>query len=226
MKNNILLIAGLTLLALGIVQPASAQVYRCGSKYQDHPCEAGTQSQVISTSSAPQPAAKLSQDPVCTPRGARVMKIMWAREAGATAERQLSETNTPDERKLILDVYQKHGTAREVRAAIEADCMAEKERLALAAELAAASARLSNQSQPPQAMPRGPSDAEIKAAESRRKEEDATRKTNMKKAQCDNYEVRIENIRKNQRAGSSAQGMESLNQQRRDLDKEKHDSGC
>jgi hypothetical protein len=154
------------------------------------------------------------------------MKIMWAREAGATAERQLSETNRPDERKLILDVYQKNGTAREVRAAIEADCIAEKERLALAAELAATAAKLSGQNQPPQAMPRGPSDAEMKAAESRRKEEDATRKTNMKKAQCDNYEVRIENIRKNQRAGSSAQGMESLNQQRRDIEKEKHDSGC
>jgi hypothetical protein len=226
MKNNTLFMAGLALLALGIAETASAQVYRCGNKYQSHPCEAGTQTKVINSSSAPQPTAKQPQDAVCTPRGASVMKIMWAREAGATAERQLSDTNNPEERKLILDVYQKHGTAREVRAAIEADCMAEKERLALASELAAAAARLSNQSQSPQAMPRGSSDAEIKAAESRSKEEEATRKANMKKTQCDNYEARIENIRKYQRVGSSAQGMESLNQQRRDIEKEKHDSGC
>jgi len=226
MKNNTLLMAGLTLLALGIVEPASAQMYRCGNTYQDHPCEAGTQTKVIRSSSAPQSTAKHSQYPACTPRGASALKIMWAREAGATAERQLSETNMPDERKLILDVYQKKGTAPEVRAAIEADCIAEKERLALAAELAAVAGRLSVQSQPPQAMPQGPSDKEIKATESRRKEEGATRKANMKKAQCDNYEARIENIRKSQRAGSSAQGMDNLNQQRRDLDKEKHDSGC
>lgn len=226
MKNNIQLIAGLILLALGIVEPASAQVYRCGSKYQDHPCEAGSQTKVISSSAAPQPTARPSQDSVCAPRGSSALKIMWAREAGATAERQLSETNIPDERKLILDVYQKRGTAREVSAAIEADCLAEKERLALAANLAATAARLAGQNQVPQAMPRGHSDAEMKAAESIRKEEEATRKANMKKAQCANYEVLLENIRRNQRVGSSAQGMESLNQQRRDIDKEKHDAGC
>jgi hypothetical protein len=154
------------------------------------------------------------------------MKIMWAREAGASAERQLSETNRADERKLIIDVYQKHGTAMEVRAAIEADCIAEKERLALAAQLAATAAKLSGQSQSPQAMPRGPSDAEMKAAESQRMEEQDTRNANMKEARCGNYETQIENIRKSQRAGASARGMESLNQQRRDVEKTKRDAGC
>lgn len=151
---------------------------------------------------------------------------MWARQAGATAERQLAETRMSDERKLILDVYQKHGTANEVRAAIEADCMAEKERLAQAAALAAAAARLSGQSQPAQAVPRGPSDEEMNAAQSRRKEEEATLQANKKKAQCKQYDAQIEKILDRQRAGLSAQGMENLNQQRRDIEKEKHDSGC
>ena len=71
-----------------------------------------------------------SADTECTLRGEKAQKISWIRETGALMERQLAGAKSPAEKKLIQDVYQKRGTAVEVRAAVETDCREEKERMA------------------------------------------------------------------------------------------------
>ena len=81
-----LLVAG----TLAIIAQAEAQtMYRCGSVYQDRPCDAGAKSKVVgstgSASAAPAPAAGV--DPECGQRARDSQKIVWAREGGATEER-------------------------------------------------------------------------------------------------------------------------------------------
>jgi hypothetical protein len=138
--------------ALALCGAAHAQknLFRCGNSYQDRPC-ATEPGKVIGKSGAPAAtppatgATPATVDLACTRRGAQAQKIMWAREAGATAETQLATAATPADRKLVADVYDRRGSSVEVRAAIEADCSAEKARNAQAAALMEAAAKLQGQ---------------------------------------------------------------------------------
>jgi hypothetical protein len=60
---------------------------------------------------------------------------MWAREAGQTSEAQLQAATSMETKGLITNVYRKKGSSVEVRAAIKADCIADKENAAKAAIL-------------------------------------------------------------------------------------------
>ncbi|EHR72609.1 hypothetical protein BurJ1DRAFT_3806 [Burkholderiales bacterium JOSHI_001] len=128
------LAAGLALLAGLAVGPAQAQkMYRCGSNYQDRPCS-GQDSRVISRSGAGQdmPAAA-PVDAGCAKRAADAQKLAWVRETGKTEAEQAAAQ--PGQRDLVAEVYRRRGSSLEIRNAIEAECVAEKERSAQAAAM-------------------------------------------------------------------------------------------
>src|SRR4030067_762715 len=133
---------------VGFVFPAHAQkMYRCGNVYQDRPC-AGEQQKIIGSTGAASASAAPAVEGHCAQRGANAQKIMWAKETGRTEEMQLSAASSGEERKLIAEVYRKRGPSVEVRAAIEADCTAERQRAAQAAALIEAAAKLQGQDRP------------------------------------------------------------------------------
>ena len=207
-------------------------MYRCGSVYQDRPCEGKDPGKRIGSTGSPQSADKPVADAECAQRGAETLKIVWKREAGASADKQIADLNAGrsgppkmfDERKLIADVYNKRGSAPEVRAAIEADCMLEKERAAQAAAWAAA------MPQPGQskagAPPAASSEADAKTADARRREETTAKDAANKKARCEDYNSQLEEITSTQRRGGDVREMERLNQKRRDIDSQSRAMGC
>ena len=87
------------LAAMALCAPAEAQtMYKCGRQYQDRPCDAGQQGKVVGGAAPSQAAPKPGADAECAQRGSAALNIIWAREGGATAERQLSgieEKNIP-----------------------------------------------------------------------------------------------------------------------------------
>lgn len=142
--------------------PAMA-MYRCGNVFQDTPCTSGTEIR-LSPSGRPAPAqpaapaapaaaaataapAEKSAPPAtpssfavaCARVGDQAQRIVWKREAGATQEQQLAERATvlpPSEQtKTIAAVYARRGNAPEIRAAIEAECVVDRQKEAAAAEL-------------------------------------------------------------------------------------------
>jgi hypothetical protein len=230
MKRSLLLVSG----SLLIVLQAQAQtMYRCGSVYQDRPCDAGKTGKVVgSTGTGDSPAATPASgiDPECLQRGKDSNKIVWAREGGATEERLLSEATSARERRLIHNAYRRPGAATTVQAAVEADCVAEKQReaqqaaIAIAAALKAqregggAPAQLSAQ---PDADPMAQARAAQIAARDR-----AEREADYKKRECARYGDEMDSLRRAERAGGSASRMDSLNEQRRTLRDRMSKAGC
>jgi hypothetical protein len=203
------------------------KMYRCGNTYQDRPCSGEQPGKVIGSSGTPQTAsAGASADPHCARRGDKAQKIMWAKEAGRTEEMQLSAATHPEDRKLIGEVYRKRGSSVEVRAAIEADCMDERQRAAQAAALIDAAAKLQGQNAaaspatPPAAREADP------AATEQQQRETAARESAARKARCDRIAQRLESIRKSQRTGGTGATMDRLSQQKQDTEREWSAAGC
>ena len=236
MYRNYWITIGATMIALTFCAPVSAQkVYRCGSTYQETPCPAGQETKKLDTVTPAQSSARPGADAACIQRGADSLKIVWAREAGQIAEKQLADVDgknlstqkKAEDKKLITDVYQHRGSATEIRAAIEAECMAEKTRLAQAAALAAAAAGLAGQTQSKEAATKpGPGEDEIKAADARRRDEDAVQEAMRKKNRCAALNEQAENILREQRKGVSAPVMTRLTQQRDKVQAAMREAGC
>ncbi len=219
-------LAALFLLA-GMTASAHAQkMYRCGNTYQDRPCTGEQPGKVIGSTGTPRPAAAPAADPYCARRGEKAQKIMWAKEAGRTEEMQLSAATGAEERTLIGEVYRKRGSSVDVRAAIEADCAADRQRAAQAAALMEAAAKLQGQNAPgAAAVPPVAREADPAASEQRQREA-AMRQASARKARCDKIAIRIESIRNSQRAGGSSAAMDRLRQQKLDAEKEWSEAGC
>lgn len=83
------------------------------------------------------------------------MKIVWARESGATREQQLGWGTQSQQLVDSAYSYYKRGSAPEIRAAVEAECVADKERQAAA--LAATAARIQGTAPAPSPSSQGPS---------------------------------------------------------------------
>lgn len=211
----------------GFVFPAHAQkMYRCGNAYQDRPCAGEQQGKVIGSTGASPPSAVPAVDGHCAQRGANAQKIMWAKEVGRTEEMQLSAASGAEERKLIADVYRKRGSSVEVRAAIEADCTAERQRAAQAAALVEAAARLQGQDAPAAAAAPAAATSADPDAESRRQKEAAARQATEKKVRCDSIAAQRDSIRSSMRTGGSAATMDSLRQQQQDVERQSNAAGC
>ena len=207
-------------------------MYRCGSVYQDRPCDGGQQGKVIGSTGGRQPAYKPVADAECAQRGANTLKIVWSREAGASAEKQIADIDAGrpasprswEDKRLVMEVFNKRGSASEVRAAIEADCMLEKERAAQAAALIGAAQALTGKPQPaPVTTLTGDNDADTKAADARQSE---ARERANKKSRCDELNARLAGIRNSQRTGGDIREMESLNQKSRDTEGQLREVGC
>jgi hypothetical protein len=229
MKRSLVLVSGSLLIAF---QAQAQTLYRCGSVYQDRPCDAGKTGRVVGSTGSGAAAAPASGiDLECAQRGKDSNKIVWAREGGATEERLLSEASSARERRLIQNAYRRPGAASTVQAAVEADCVAEKQReehqaaIAIAAALkaqkeggGAATPSLPAQSV---AQPQGEEQAAQIAAQQR-----AEREAQYKKRQCTRYGDEMESLRRAERAGASASRMDSLNEQRRNLREQMSRAGC
>lgn len=130
---------------LWVATPASADLYRCGNAYQDRPC-AGEVGKVVSSGAAPSGGSGVT--PECVQRGEKAQKVAWIRETGVMEEKQLAGAKSAFDRSVIQEVYQRRGTAVEIRAAVEADCRDAKERAAQAAALRSLANQISANPQP------------------------------------------------------------------------------
>lgn len=205
--------------------PLQAQtMYRCGSAYQDRPCENGQQGKIIGVNRAPDTADKPALDLSCTRRGEEAKKIIWSREGGASAEKLMAETNSSERRKLIADVYAIRANSSEVRAAIENDCMAEKTRMRhggfMPEDEAPAPSRVTSSA----AERKFSASAETEKRVDQAAAADAA--ATRKRAQCDYLKSQLSNNRSNQRAGGASSTMNSLNQQRSDIEAELKSAQC
>jgi hypothetical protein len=216
------------------VPAAQAQtMYRCGKTYQDRPCDAGQQGRAVGSATSSQAGIPATVHADCAQRGSDAVKFVWAREAGATAERQyadidekrISAAEKAYERQLVADVYRRRGTAPEIRAAIQAECVAQKEQAAaLAAALRAAQGQ--NPAAGAPAAPAGPSAEEQKAAQERRRDEQAAREAERKRTRCASLNASLESARGRSRAGGSAQAMERYRDDERRVESQIREAGC
>ncbi len=200
------------------------RMYRCGNAYQDRPCEgvqpSGKEVRNFSGSSAP--AAPSVADAQCAGAGEASMKVSWAREGGMTREQQLA--NHPEDQWLIETVYLKRGTALEVRTAVEAACVAEKQRQAAA--MAAAAARVQGTATVPPSGSQGPSADDLARFQERREAEIAANQEAFKKSRCDGLKQRYADLHRQERAGGSSAIMQRVRELRQALDEQKRNEGC
>jgi hypothetical protein len=202
---------------------ASAQrMFRCGSSYQDRPCESGVPDKVFRSGGAEAASAnalKAVADPDCIKRGADAQQIMWARESGKTAEDQSRLAQNDQQRRLIAEVYAVRGSAPQVRDAIQAKCQQDREQAAQAAALVAVALK---------AQGAGNSASDVKPVDNDTAREPSPAKaTPMSSSNiCDGFKAQLEGIRSQERLGGSAQVMESLSQRRNSIEKTARAQGC
>ena len=230
-------LVGAVALVWPILDAHAQKMYRCGNSFQDLPCAGAQQGKVVGNVGTPAAAAASTQpkDAQCTRRGAEALKIVWMRDNGALKERQISDLdsnstfagNREEGRQLIESVYSKRGSAPEVRAAIEAECIAEKERFAQAAALAAAAVRLQGGAPvAPSAAAGGAGEPDLARLEARQREEIAANQEAFKKSRCADLARQYENLRRQERAGGSVGTMVRLNDLKRSLDERQRSEGC
>lgn len=208
-------------------------LYRCGNQYQQFPCASGQPGKTVNaTGAGKSAAASTASDAECAARGTASQQIMWAREAGATQDKQLADLRAKGQgesaqTKLIAAVYAKRGTVPEVRAAIEAECATEKDTATQAAALRAAAAKLDGQgtatsaASAPALFPK-PTDSVAASQASAA----GTASADAKKTQCESYVRQLDSNRSSQRNSGSAAQMESLNNQRRSIEANQKAAGC
>jgi len=217
--------------AAWLALPVSAvgqTMYRCGNNFQDTPCQGGVQVKQMARPAAPAHADTAPViDPQCTARGEASLKIIWTREAGATMDRQLAEARTPEQQRLIASVYAKRGSAPSIRSQIEAECQDEQDKRKQAAALAAAAAQISA-GLPSNAAPSNPALSQQGAVPTTQIGQSvATGSTDSAhKTICNNLSAQLESLRQKQRAGGKAKQMDSMNEQKSNLEAQLKSNGC
>jgi hypothetical protein len=218
------------LLLLSVSQAQT--MYRCGSSYQDKPCANGQQGVVIGNVKSTTQTASESKpviDAACKRRGEEAKKIIWMREAGAQKDDLLAKSNSAGQSQLIADVYAVRGNAGDIRANIEKNCMDEKDvgrRLGIAADADnVQTLRLAQQIL--QAAEKSAAQAAANKTATSSKEIVLEKDSELpevvaakKRLPCPNLKNQLEIVKANLRAGADAQSMQSLQQQKRDLEKE------
>ena len=230
MKTILSVVIAMPLLMSGM---ATAQtMYRCGSNYQDRPCDAGQKGKPIGRATGPSEAATTpasgAATPECRQRGQDSLAVVYAWEGGATPDRQIDEISRKSipesrksfERQLVADVYRQRGTAAAVRSRIEAECMKELEERARAAALADALMR---------SGARPPGTASAPAATTAAK---ATPQTvnqpqlDAKQQRCNALDAQLRGNQNQQRAGGSISTLEKLRNDQRELETQRQASAC
>lgn len=187
------------LIALLFAAPAvhAAKVYRCpDGSYADKPCGEGQR--VVTTTKRHTVAP--DADRQCVALADDAEDLARGKAEGVTVQRalkQVDESGLPYEKrtqrkKFVVKIYQTPGSAAEVRSIVEADCVTEKK-----AEKTKDAERASAESVRPNA---GTPTAAQPAADNG----DAQRR------QCESAKAQIESLRKQLRAGGSADTMDDL----------------
>lgn len=213
----------------------SQKMYRCGNSYQDRPCEGAQVSKEVRRfgTSSPQ-AAVASQDAQCRQRGIDAQKIAWSREGGALAEKLMAEVSAKkmdadtaaDMKRLIVDVYNKRGSAPEVRAAIEADCVAAKKQAELAAATIAAGVKLQAKNPPAAgAAPNRTIEPENPITAAPGNEAPVANAAERNRTLCASISNKMDVLQKAQRGGGVA-AIENLKQRAQDAEAERVRAGC
>ncbi len=217
------LVCSLALLASG----HSFALYRCGNVFQDRPCDGGDAQAAPAASARPaattKPPADNAANPpagtvspfamACSRVGKSSLDIIWKREAGALREAQYANAEgNPDHKNLVDAVYEQRGTAPHIRAAIEADCIGEKQRAADAnAALAAVQRSQGTAAAPARAAPAaGTAPLAVAAA--------PAGKANDSAAQCANLSSQLTAVQERARKGGGVAAMEQINSERRAID--------
>lgn len=205
-------------------------MYRCGSSYQDRPCN-GVDSKIVGRGAAQQPVAQAAAagliDPACQARGASAQRLMWERESGRTLEDQLSRGGVDID--LAKAVYARRGSSVDVRRAIEAECVKEVER-AKEIELLL---RAANKGQvgvgvggEPQSSRPGPSDKPVGEALSGGPSSADVARLQAKATTCASLNAELGRLSQAQREGGDAAFMDDLKVRARDAQSRKRAAGC
>ena len=225
--------------------PALA-LYRCGNVFQDKPCESGTQIN-LSPSGRPQaaPATPAAAPAAAAPRpappanaatfafacsriGEQAQRITWKREGGATQEQQLAERATvlspADQATTIGAVYARRGSAPEIRASIEAECMAEKEKEAEAAALLQQLRKQAGESAATSAA--AAAAAAASPAPARAADNAAPTSTKPSAARCASLKKSVDDVKARLVQGGGVRQMEALQTERRSAEASLRSSGC
>ena len=215
----------------------SAQtLYRCGKTFQDRPCD-GADGQVVGANKAQnsqssKPSSRATTH-ACIMKGDQAKELRWQKEGGKTESQQIQEGRHSAE--FVRYVYSKSGSAIEVKASVESDCMGQLERDAQAAELQRAAERLRGGGNPPAA-----SSAPAAAFPHDRTSPNPTPAPKPPTAEiggkpspgavdnsrCRSLSGREQDTRNQQRAGGSAQTMDQLNSELRNILNQKSSNGC
>lgn len=227
MKRSIRVL--LLLLGAWMAMAQAQTMYRCGKTYQDRPCAGGQAGKAMGSAVSSAPAARASGmvPQECVQMGKDSLKIVWAREGGASLERLLDEAGSEAQRRLIRDAYRRGGAASHVQAAVEADCVVAKakaeedEAIAIAAALKA-----KREGKLPSAQPAPAAGYGDPAAAARAAAEQAAYKAEEKKRLCASLNSDMDSLVAAERRGGSAQAMDSLSAQRRALRDRVSRAGC
>lgn len=194
-------------------------LYRCGSTYQDKPCDNG-QGQLIKKNPLPSTSDKPPLDANCIRRGEEAKKIIWMREGGAFQDRLQSEAKTNEQRKLIADVYALRGNANDIRAKIESDCMADKE-----VERKTGMRPVDDEVKRHQDAERKASGENPKDTPKDSKQADSS-EAERKKKLCEDIRRQIAAASNSQRAGGSAKDMETMASNKKEIENNLKELGC
>lgn len=231
MRKLIRALAGCALLAIASAHAQAQTMYRCGNVFQDRPCEKGVSEQRVipgggRAGTAGAPTAATASSPFaaeCSRRGEHAQRITWQREGGATLERQINDAHGNQEMvNLVQNVYARRGSAPEIRAAVEADCVSEKERAAAAAE-----AIRTLQQQNPSAQSTVQTSAPATGSQSQRQAQaQPAAVTAGPDPMCGSYRTRRENAESRLRQGGSASAMEGAQRERREAERLMNEARC
>jgi len=210
-------------------------VYRCGNVYQDTPCDdKGPQTHLTpgmkAAPSAARPSPATAVSPyasVCSRAGEEAQKVAWKREGGATQEKQLADLASGSSRgatpAIIESVYRKRGTAPEIRAAVEAECVAEKQKQADDAAILKA---LLESRQPGAAGVSAPAAGPAAATASRAASPEIAQKPAGPSSSCAGWRSNLDSVNAEFRRGGDAARMELLQNRRREIEQSMREGRC
>lgn len=209
---------------------AGQNMYRCGNKYQDSPCDAGQKGRTVGTtgvagaSSAAASSGAAAAE--CAQQAKDSMRVVWGREGGATQERLLADAKTERERALIRDVWRRPGPASIVSKAVEADCLVQKEKEERAALLMEEALRARRE-----AGGTAPAAAAAPVRDSPPRQESVRRETEihnaeMKRRNCSRMGQELKAVEDRQRVGGNVAAMERFAEERRQVQARMRSEGC
>jgi hypothetical protein len=238
------------LVVIGLAAAASAGLchaqYRCGHVFQDRPCDgasvrpaaaparpaAGNTTAAQPSANAPASAADSPFASTCARWGKAALDVAWRRETGVLRETQFaspaSGLSRAEYTSVVDAVYARRGTAIELRAAAEAECVQQKQREADAMAAMAAVARAQgNAGMPAGAVAGADSSASVnnRAATSASAGNAAASSAN-NSGQCASIKEQLANLVSEARRGGPAGTMERINSERRALESQQSKLKC